>query len=138
MKGRVEFHLPLSAHVEGLLRRALALCQETAPHTPWLFPTRSRDGKSWIATQVWKEKTLPSETGHLLRHTYSNAARLAGVDDVDRELLLAHRIPGVQGTYLHVPTLFARLREQQERLTAWLHTRVGAAAQGGGNAAASR
>jgi integrase len=127
MKGRVEFHLPLSGHIEGLFRRAIALCQETAPHTPWLFPARSRDGKSWIATQVWKEKSLPSETGHLLRHTYSNAARLAGVDDVDRELLLAHRIPGVQGTYLHVPTLFARLCEQQERVSAWLLARVGAA-----------
>ena len=54
-----------------------------------------------------------------------NAARLAGVDDVDRELLLAHRIPGVQGTYLHVPALFTRLLASQEKISAWMlaHTR---------------
>jgi integrase len=125
MKGRTEFHLPISVHIEALLRRAVALAREQAPQEPWLFPTRSRDGKRWIATQVWKEKTaLPSETGHTLRHTYSNAARLAGVDDVDRELLLAHKIPGVQGVYLHTPTLFARLLEQQERVSTYLLSHI--------------
>lgn len=120
MKGRTEFHLPLSAHVEGLLRRAVALAREQAPQEPWLFPTRDARGERWIATQVWKEKKLPSETGHTLRHTYSNVARLAGVDDVDRELLLAHKIPGVQGVYLHTPTLFGRLLAAQERVSAYL------------------
>lgn len=127
MKGRVDFHLPVSAHVEGLLRRAMVLSRETASNAPYLWPTRSHDGKRVIATQVWKETALPSETGHTLRHTYSNAARLAGVDDVDRELLLAHKIPGVQGTYLHTPTLFGRLLEQQEKVSAWLLAQIGPA-----------
>jgi integrase len=126
MKGRADFHLPVSGHIEGLLRRAIALAREQAPQEPWLFPTRDKFNTKWISTQVWKEKTaLPSETGHTLRHTYSNAARLAGVDDVDRELLLAHKIPGVQGVYLHTPTLFERLLEQQERVTAYLLAATG-------------
>jgi integrase len=116
MKARREFALPLSAHLLGLVKRALELSEMLHPGHRWLFPTRARDG-SVIATQVWKEDTLPSETGHMLRHTYSNVARHAGVDDVDRELLLAHKIPGVQGVYLDAPTLFSRLLEQQERIS---------------------
>jgi len=124
MKARREFHLPLSGHLVGLLTRALAWSREMRSDSPYLWPTRSNDGADWIATQVWRERTMPSETGHLLRHTYSNAARLAGVDDVDRELLLAHRIPGVQGTYLHTTTLFSRLLESQERVSAWLLAQI--------------
>jgi integrase len=124
MKARREFHLPLSGHLVSLLTRALAWSREMRSDSVYLWPTRSNDGSEWIATQVWRERTMPSETGHLLRHTYSNAARLAGVDDVDRELLLAHRIPGVQGTYLHTPTLFGRLLDSQERVTAWLLAQI--------------
>lgn len=124
MKARREFHLPLSGHLVALLTRALAWSREMRSESIYLWPTRSNDGSGWIATQVWRERTMPSETGHLLRHTYSNAARLAGVDDVDRELLLAHRIPGVQGTYLHTPTLFGRLLESQERISAWLLAQI--------------
>lgn len=120
MKARREFHLPLSGRLVSLLGDALTLARMIRAESPFLWPTRSNDGSEWIATQVWRERSMPSETGHMLRHTYSNAARLAGVDDVDRELLLAHRIPGVQGTYLHAPTLFARLLASQERVSAWL------------------
>lgn len=130
MKARREFHLPLSAHLVDLLGQALQLARITRADSPYLWPSRSnpsaKSGKpvEWICTQVWRERTMPSETGHILRHTYSNAARLAGVDDVDRELLLAHRIPGVQGTYLHAPTLFARLLASQETVTAWLQAQL--------------
>lgn len=124
MKARREFHLPLSGRLVSLASQALTLATIIRSDSPYLWPTRSNDGREWICTQVWRERTMPSETGHLLRHTYSNAARLAGVDDVDRELLLAHRIPGVQGTYLHTPTLFARLLESQERVTAWLAAQI--------------
>lgn len=124
MKARREFHLPLSARLVELASSALTLARMVRSESPYLWPTRSNDGREWICTQVWRERTMPSETGHLLRHTYSNAARLAGVDDVDRELLLAHRIPGVQGTYLHAPTLFARLLASQERVSAWLAAQI--------------
>lgn len=120
MKGRREFDLPLSGHMIAIVRRALAAGDVLHPGSPWLFPSRDRDGQHVIATKVWRERSLPDATGHALRHTYSNAARLAGVDDVDRELLLAHKIPGVQGVYLDVPTLFSRLLEQQERVTVFL------------------
>ncbi len=125
MKARREFHLPLSTHLVELASAALTLARIVRADSPYLWPARSNAVPvEWICTQVWRERTMPSETGHLLRHTYSNAARLAGVDDVDRELLLAHRIPGVQGTYLHAPTLFARLLESQERVSSWLAAQI--------------
>jgi integrase len=123
MKGRREFALPLSTHLVDLVGRILALSEIVEARSPFLFPTRNRNGEV-VATQVWSERLLGSETGHTLRHTYSNCARLAGVDDVDRELLLAHKIPGVQGIYLHTPTLFSRLLDAQERVSAFIAGRV--------------
>lgn len=124
MKARREFALPLSSHMVDLVKRALETSQMLYPGATWLFPTRSADGSEVICTQVWKEKKLPGETGHMLRHTYSNMARLAGVDDVDRELLLAHKIPGVQGVYLNVPALFGRLLGAQEQVTAHIRALI--------------
>jgi integrase len=127
MKGRRPFDLPLSAHMVGLLREALTLSEMTFAGAPWLFPTREHDSKRRkervatprvIATQVWKERTLPNATGHALRHTYSNLAGLARVDETSRMMLMAQKIPGIQGRYLDQPTLFSRLLEDQEKVTA--------------------
>ena len=41
-----------------------------------------------IATQVWREKSLPSETGHLLRHTYRTVAQRITLDKIEARLLL--------------------------------------------------
>jgi hypothetical protein len=127
MKGRITFACPLSAHAIALVRQALAAGDVLEPGSPYLFPTRGTDG-TVKATTVWKEKKI-AETGHLVRHMYSNAARLAGVDDVDRELLLAHVIPGVRGVYLATPSLFARLLAAQERVTTYLLAQIEPAPQ---------
>lgn len=67
----------LSALMVGIIERALAVGDVLYPNSAWLFPTRAtRDDPKHgirkgdvIATQVWCEKSLPSETGHLLRHS---------------------------------------------------------------------
>jgi integrase len=118
MKSGRSFALPLSAHMIELVERALESADKLYPGSAWLFPTRSADGREIIATQVWKEKKLPGKTGHILRHTYRNLAQSAGVDDVDIELLLDHKVPGVKGVYVHARALMDRLLAQQDKVSA--------------------
>lgn len=119
MKARREFALPLSAHMVGLLKAITELGTILEPSSVYCFPTR--DAKNQLThVQVWGEKRLGKETGHTIRHTYSNMAVLAGVSGDDRQLLLGQSVPGVRGTYLHAPALWSRLLEQQERVSAYL------------------
>ena len=97
----------------GTGHRALRL-----PTSTRLFPSRSRLTGEVIATQVWKEKTLPSETGHILRHTYRTIAQRTGIDAVNARLLLDHTVPGIDGVYIHKSALFDTLLKEQERMTA--------------------
>lgn len=117
-KSRREFALPLSEHMAGLVRRALVLSHEIASGSPWLFPTRSNDGSEVIATQVWRERTMASETGHILRHTHATLAKAAGVDDMLASLLSDHKVAGIRGVYVHEKALFDRLLAAQEQVTA--------------------
>jgi integrase len=123
MKARREFSLPLSEHLVGLVQRVLTLSEVLEPGSPWLFPTR--DANSEVThTQTWRERSLPSETGHILRHTYSNMAMVAGLDGDARQLLLAQSVEGVRGTYLHTPALWTRLLAEQERVSRFLLGKV--------------
>jgi integrase len=92
MKGRREFQLPLSQHMLGIVQQALLAGDVMFPGSPWLLPTRSADGRNVIATRVCTERSLPGETGHILRHTWRTLAVAAGVVGNDAEMLLAHRL----------------------------------------------
>jgi integrase len=120
MKAGRPFDLPLSAQMVEIVQRLLALGDIMYPSAPWLFPTRSTKNKEVIATQVWKEALLPSETGHILRHTYRTLAHAAGVQTTDVQLLMDHKVPGVTGVYLHDRALFTHLLAQQERVSAYI------------------
>jgi hypothetical protein len=63
---------------------------------------------------------LPSETGHILRHTYRTTAQRIGLDKIDARLLLDHTVPGIDGVYIHENALFDRLLEAQQRMSAAL------------------
>lgn len=129
MKGRREFHLPLSDHMTAIVQRALHAGDVLFPGSPWVFPTRAANGRDVIATQVWKERSLPSETGHILRHTWRTLAVAAGVVGNDAEMLLAHRIAGVEGVYIHSRALFDHLRTCQERVTDHILRLIGTSAR---------
>ena len=96
------------------------------PGAPWLFPTLAMKDKpkrgvvkgQVIATQVWREKALPSDTGHLLRHTYRTIAQRITLDKIEARLLLDHTVPGIDGVYIHEKALFDRLLVAQERMSA--------------------
>jgi integrase len=118
MKSGRSFDLPLSGHMVEVVRRAMAAGDVLFPGAPWLFPSRSSKTGEVIATQVWKEKALPSETGHILRHTYRTIAQRAGIDRVNARLLLDHTVPGIEGVYIHERALFDTLLAEQERMTA--------------------
>jgi len=117
MKSGRSFDLPLSGPMIECIKRALAAGDTLYPRTEWLFPTRDKTG---VVTniQVVREKTLPSETGHILRHTYRTLAKHEGVDQIDARLLLDHTVPGIDGVYIHSRALFGRLLETQERMSA--------------------
>lgn len=119
MKSGRSFDLPLSQHMVGVVQRALDTSDILFPKSPWLFPTRSaKDQRSVIATQVWREKTLPSETGHILRHTYRTIAQRITIDKIEARLLLDHTVPGIDGVYIHERALFDKLLAAQERMSA--------------------
>jgi integrase len=118
MKSGRHFDLPLSQPMIDVLQRALDLGDVLFPGSPWLFATRStKDARSVICTQVWREKTLPSETGHILRHTYRTIAQRINMDKIEARLLLDHTVPGIDGVSIHEVALFDRLVIAQERMS---------------------
>jgi len=117
MKSGRPFDLPLSRHMVALVREALEAGDMLFPGSPWLFPTRNKQGQV-KATATWKERTLPNETGHILRHTYRTIAQRTGIDQIDARLLLDHKVLGIDGVYIHEKALFDRLVAAQERMSA--------------------
>ncbi len=126
MKSGRSFDLPLSAHMIAIVERALCVSDVLYPKAKFLFPTRATKDQikrgirkgDVIATQVWREKSLPSETGHLLRHTYRTIAQREQIDRIEARLLLDHTVPGIDGVYIHEKALFDRLLIAQERMSA--------------------
>ncbi|HVZ35275.1 MAG TPA: hypothetical protein VG963_22770 [Polyangiaceae bacterium] len=71
--------------------------EEIARGSAWVFPTRADKTGDIIATRLVRERTMPSETGHILRHTHARAAKAAGVDDMLASLLSDHEVAGIRG-----------------------------------------
>jgi site-specific recombinase XerC len=125
MKSGRSFDLPLSPHMVDIVKRALHLSDLLFPNAPWLFPTRATKNNpargikkgQVIATQVWRERILPSDTGHVLRHTYRTIAQRITLDKIEARLLLDHSVPGIDGVYIHEKALFDRLLIAQERMS---------------------
>ncbi|MCR6643372.1 MAG: tyrosine-type recombinase/integrase [Terricaulis sp.] len=114
MKSGRSFDLPLSERMIEVVQQALEAGAALYPRTEWLFPTRLRKGEREVKhVQVWRENTLPSQTGHILRHTYRTIAKRAGIDQIDARLLLDHTVPGIDGVYIHSRALFDRLLSTQ-------------------------
>jgi integrase len=126
MKSRRVFDLPLSGRMVALLEESLAVSRILEPKTEWLYPTRSKTGEV-IATQVWKEKTLGGETGHILRKTYRTQALAIGVPTAHARALLDHRQPGIEDHYVLEAGLFNDLLVHQERISSHLARLLGSA-----------
>ncbi len=118
MKSGRAFDLPLSEPMVALVENALRIGDVLYRDPPWLFPTRANDGRGIIHTQVWKEKTMRGETGHVLRHTYRTMADRLGIPQSRARALLDHKQPGIEAHYLHSSALRDELLADQERMTA--------------------
>ena len=117
MKSDDAFKLPLSEYMCDVVRTAMTIGGIMFPKSEWLFPTRSNDGKRIIATQVWKEKALPSETGHILRHTYRTIAETTTIPHSHCRLLIDHALDGMDAVYVDKRQLFRDLLASQEIMT---------------------
>ena len=122
MKSGRAFALPLSDRMEDIVRRLLTIGDALFPGAPYLFPSRSQKTGEVIATTVWSERALPAETGHILRHTYRTVAQKVGIDPISAKLLLDHKVPGMDGVYVHEAALFGRLLDCQQQVTDELRT----------------
>ena len=60
-------------------------------------------------------RTLPSQTGYILRYTYRTLSQRVGIDNIDARLLLDHKVQGIDGVYIHENALFDKLLASQER-----------------------
>ena len=116
MKSGEPFDLPLSDYMVRLVADALERGDMMYPDAPWLFPTRNKQGQV-NATATWRERSMPSDTGHILRHTYRTIAQRVGIDKIDARLLLDHKVPGIDGVYIHEKALFDRLLASQEQMS---------------------
>ena len=113
MKSRREFHLPLSKQMIDCVVRALELSKMLCPGSVWLFPTRDMKGNI-THTKVIRERLLPSQTGHILRHTHRTMAQREKITGTNARLLLDHKVPGIDGVYIHQRALFEPLLNDQQ------------------------
>lgn len=122
MKGRQPFTLPLSVAMIALVREALAAADVLAPGSVWLFPSVGKSGHTTVVRE--KAAALVDRTGHALRHTWKTCARNARLPESTIEILLAHRLGGVRDTYGSLAEQLDNLREDQERVTAYVLARA--------------
>ncbi len=114
------FALPCSPQMVEILREALRVGDVLyGDRHDFVFPTRARNGDI-VACTVIREPKLPSQTGHILRHTHRTLAALIGVPRDDAMLLLDHTVSGISGVYLHERVLFSRLITAQVTLSNYI------------------
>ena len=118
MKSRRPFELPLAGPMIDLVDQALRIGDALYHDPRWLFPTRTNDGGQIIATQICREKKMPGETGHILRHTYRTMAERLGIPQSRARALLDHKQPGIEAHYLHSKALREELLADHERMSA--------------------
>jgi len=136
MKAGKPFVLPLSGAMVALLREALTAGDVMHPGSPWVFPTRSADGREVIATAVCREKitkpkngepknaALKNATGHALRHTWKNCARLARLPEATIEVLLSHSVGAMGDRYGSLVEQFERYLADQETVSAFILSKI--------------
>ncbi|WP_415182516.1 tyrosine-type recombinase/integrase [Phaeovulum sp.] len=117
MKSGRGFHLPLSEQMVTSVERSLEVGDTLYPSSPWLFSTRKSKTREITHVMVIHEKSMPSQTGHICRHTHRTIAQRERIDKTNAMLLLDHKVPGISGVYIHDKALFEPLLEDQQRIS---------------------
>ncbi len=116
MKNSDGFDLPLSWQMVECISRAQKVSEVLYPGAEWLFPTRAKD-RSITHIKTVRENKMPSQTGHILRHTHRTIAQAVGISPINAKLLLNHKIPGIDGVYIHDVALFGPLLHDQQKIS---------------------
>ncbi len=119
------FDIPLSrAMIRSIVRaiRAGRILHPKAAEDGWLFPAASESGH--IAEQK-EDRAVLGKYANDLRQSYRTLAQAAGVAEIDAHLLMNHALPGVNAGYLTKGKLLSHLRQQQERISAFILQAVG-------------
>ncbi len=130
------FDLPLSDFLVRLLEKRIKGNEKLYPESDFIFPAETpsghveevkeiNSGKMKVGRRVVKERRRVAKTGHALRHTYRTLAHQAGLSEADVKLLLNHKMHGATAGYLDRDKLMRHLREQQEKVTAFMLPRLG-------------
>lgn len=117
LKSGRPFLLPLSHQMVSCIERAMVQCEIMFPNTRWLFSTRSAKERKIIPIAVWREKKMPGQTGHILRHTHRTTAQRIGIDALNSRLLLDHKLPGIDEHYVHSHGMFSKLISDQQAIS---------------------
>jgi integrase len=117
------FDLPVSERMAEIIEEALRAGEAMFGENPYLFPAWSNTTpKRVVPTLSMKERSLPSETGYLLRHTYKTVTVQAGISETDSKLLMDHKLPGISRVYVHEKALFGHLLKCQETVSCRLES----------------
>lgn len=123
MKMRRPFEVPLSPAMFAVVESTMALARVLEPTTEWLFPTRTLTG-AVVHTTTWHDRALGKESGHTLRHAYSNLAKDADLADSDIMMLMGHKVPGIRDVYTSEKDQFPRLLRLQVQVSEHILGRV--------------
>lgn len=122
---REKFTLPLSKVMVSLVQESQAMAEYFCMgNSEWLFPTRDKEGRI-THTQVWHQKTLPGQTGYMLRKTYATVCEELGMPESIKLALMSHAAPGIRRHYVNQGDLFDSYLDYQEQVSARFMELVG-------------
>lgn len=111
------FDIPLSREMTRSISRAVRSGRIMHPENAdqWLFPA---DSKSGHLVEQKEDRDDLSKWGNDLRQSYRTFAAVAGVSEVDAQLLMNHAMPGVNSGYITRHKLLEdHLRSQQQAIS---------------------
>lgn len=114
------FDLPLSTAITSSfdrLKEAGEMIHPVQSSQDWMFPAESRTGH---LVEYKEDRKRLSKWGGDLRQTWRTLAEVAGIEEVAKNLLMNHKLAGVNAGYITSTALLSHLAEQQERMSEFL------------------
>lgn len=114
------FDLPLSTAIASSLSRLKVAGEMIHPiqsSLGWMFPSESRTGH---LVEYKEDRKRLGKWGGDLRQTWRTIAEVAGIEEVAKNLLMNHKLEGVNAGYITSAALLSHLAGQQERMSEFL------------------
>ena len=118
--------LPINQFMERVPRSRQPATNILWTVNPWVFPSRKRlsghvspNTLGRAISDILKQAGCTNATPHDFRRTFSTMGIELGVDSTVMDKLLGHKLPGVQGHYVHL-TVTGVMMEASEITAAWI------------------